>query len=108
MVWGLDVSPHGRTLATGGVDGTIRLYDLKTRQLLGTPLPAVAGHPVIPRFSPDGASLFAITGAGRAFRWDVRPSSWEQRACAVAGRTLTRAEWADALPGRPYAPACSR
>ena len=25
---------------------------------------------------------------------------------AVAGRTLSRAEWADALPGRPYAPAC--
>ena len=27
-------------------------------------------------------------------------------ACAVAGRTLTRTEWTDALPGRDYAPAC--
>jgi hypothetical protein len=61
---------------------------------------------VAPVFSPDGAYLFAITAAGRAFRWDVRPASWERHACTVAGRTLTRAEWNDALPGRPYAPAC--
>jgi hypothetical protein len=26
----------------------------------------------------------------------------------VAGRTLTRTEWQDALPGRDYAPACRR
>ena len=31
-----------------------------------------------------------------------------RRACAVAGRTLTRAEWNDALPERTYAPACAR
>ena len=28
------------------------------------------------------------------------------RACTVAGRTLTRGEWALYLPGTPYAPAC--
>jgi hypothetical protein len=66
----------------------------------------VANRQVAPEFSPDGAYLFAITDAGRSYRWDVRPSSWEQRACAVAGRRLTRAEWRDALPGRSYAPAC--
>ena len=58
-------------------------------------------------FTPDGAYLFAITNAGRAYRWDVRPSTWERHACAVAGRTLTRAEWNDALPGRDYHPACA-
>ena len=58
-------------------------------------------------YGPDGAYLFAITDAGRAFRWDVRPSSWARHACAVAGRTLTRSEWEDALPERAYAPACT-
>ena len=61
---------------------------------------------VEPEFTPDGAYLFAITDAGRAYRWDIRPSSWARHACAVAGRKLTRGEWADALPDRDYDPAC--
>jgi len=28
------------------------------------------------------------------------------RACKIAGRRLTRAEWSDFLPGRPHDPAC--
>ena len=57
---------------------------------------------------PTARYLFAIygDGAGRAYRWDVRPSSWARHACEVAGRPLTRAEWRDALPGRDYDPAC--
>jgi WD40 repeat protein/DNA-binding SARP family transcriptional activator len=101
-------SADSRTLATGGTDGTIRLFDLRTQRALGAPLPGVPNRPVAPQFTPDGAHLFAITDAGRAYRWDVRPSSWARHACAVAGRTLTRAEWSDALPERDYAPACTR
>jgi hypothetical protein len=67
----------------------------------------VSNIPVTAEFTPDRAYLFAITNGGRAYRWDVRPSSWERDACAMAGRALTRAEWQAALPGRPYAPACT-
>ncbi len=100
-------SPDGRTLATGSTDGTIRLFDLRTQQPLGTPLPGLPNRPVAPIFTRDGAYLFAVTSAGRAYRWDMRPGSWARHACAVAGRTLTRAEFSDALPGRDYAPACA-
>jgi WD40 repeat protein len=103
------VSPDGRMLATGGPDGTIRLWDLRTQQPLGAPLPGLPNHSVVPQFTPDGAYVFAVYGDGaRAYRWDVRPSSWAGHACAVAGRTLTRSEWQDALPERDYAPACTR
>jgi WD40 repeat protein len=100
-------SPDSRTLATGSMDGTVRLFDLRTRRPIGAPLPGVPNRPVAPLFTPDGAHLFAITDARRAYRWDVRPSAWARHACAVAGRALTRAEWRDALPGREYAPACT-
>ena len=101
------VSPDGRTVATGSADGTIRLFDVATQKPVGAPLPAVPNRPVAPLFTRDGDYLLAITSAGQAHRWDARPSAWAQRACAVAGRTLTRAEWNDALPGRTYAPACT-
>jgi DNA-binding SARP family transcriptional activator/WD40 repeat protein len=107
-VLSLSISRDGRTLASGGTDGTLRLFDIATRQALGGPLPAVANGATGPVFALDGAHVFAITAAGRGVRWDLRPASWMQRACTVAGRTLTRAEWDDVLPARDYAPACTR
>ena len=103
----LSITRDSRTLATGGTDGTLQLYDLRTQRAIGAPLPGLPNHPTAPLFTPDGAYLFAITDAGRAYRWDIRPSSWERHACAVAGRTLTRTEFSDALPGRAYEPACA-
>ncbi len=100
------VSPDGRTLAAGG-DGSVQLFDLTSQEPVGVPLPTLVNRGAMPVFSADGAHLFALTDAGVGYRWDVRPASWVARARAVAGRALTRDEWAEALPGRPYAPACA-
>jgi WD40 repeat protein len=101
-------SPDGSTLATGSPDGTIRLWDVASQQPLGAPLPGIPNRSVVPLFTPDGAYLFAVSNAGHAYRWDMRWSSLVRQACAVASRQLTRAEWEAALPGRDYAPACTR
>ena len=65
-------------------------------------------HYAVPHFTRDGDHLFAITDTGRAYRWDMRPTSWARHACTVTGRPLTRTEWNAALPERDYAPACTR
>jgi WD40 repeat protein len=100
------LSRDDRTLATGATDGGVRLWDVQAQQPLGPPLPGLANHYVMPELSPDGTSLFALYDTGRLVRWDVRPADWERRACAIAGRRLTRTEWAQALPQRNYNPTC--
>jgi hypothetical protein len=47
-----------------------------------------------------------VSTEGRGLRWDVSPALWSRRACAVAGRELTLAEWRDVLPDRPYRAVC--
>jgi WD40 repeat protein/DNA-binding SARP family transcriptional activator len=99
------ISRDGRTLATA-VDGTVRLWDIASQQAVGAPLPGLPNRNVVSFFSPDGSRLFAGYDTGRAYRWDIRPESLARHACKVAGRRLTRAEWAEFLPTRDYAPAC--
>jgi WD40 repeat protein len=107
-VQALAISPDERTVATANKDGEVRLWEFGSGRPIGTPLPGVPNGTVFVAFTSDGAYLIVFTDAGEAFRWDVRPSSWARRACALAGRTLTRAEWSAALPGHDYAPACTR
>ena len=104
----LAISRDGRTLATGSVNRTLRLWDIESGQAVGSPLPG-PGRGVgaaAPFFTPDGAALIASYDTGRAYRWDIRPEALARHACRVAGRRLTRAEWSEFLPGRNYDPAC--
>jgi WD40 repeat protein len=104
----VNLSPDGQMLATTSTDGTTRLWDVASGRPIGTALPGMPDHDVAAAFVEGGTHLVAVYGDGRGYRWDVRPRSWAQKACDVASRTLTRAEWEDVLPNRPYAPACRR
>lgn len=63
-------SPDGKTLASGGTNGYLRLWDLATRSNIGT----LAGHTDVVSsvvFSPDG-SVLASGGADETVRlWDL-------------------------------------
>ena len=38
--------------------------------------------------------------------WNADPADWVRTACTIAGRNLTRAEWRQYLPSRPYRSTC--
>jgi WD40 repeat protein len=105
-ILGVAISPDGRTLATGGDTGSVQVWDIPTRQAVGARLPGVPSRSAFPAFTRDGAFLIASYDTGDAYRWDVRTRSLVRHACRLAGRRLTRAEWAEFLPGRSYDPAC--
>jgi DNA-binding SARP family transcriptional activator/WD40 repeat protein len=102
------LSPDERTLATTSSDGTTRLWDIPSRRPIGSALTGTVDRAVSAAFVDEGTQLVTLHDDGRGYLWDAHPQSWAERACAVAGRTLTRAEWQDALPDRDYAPACAQ
>jgi hypothetical protein len=82
-----------------------KLWDTKTLQLLGTVEPLGANRVVQAAFIGPTKVLFSYA-TGELFEWDTRGDAWEAEACAVAGRNLTRSEWAELLPRRPYRSTC--
>ena len=101
-----DADPTENVLATASTDGTTRLWNLRTGRPIGSPLPGVPNRWVAARFTAAGRYLVAVYDDGRAWRWDMRPTAWKAHACRVAGRSLTREEWREVLPGRDFSPTC--
>jgi len=112
----MSFSPDGERFATLGSDGTLRLWDLVSRRELLT-IRHRAGFGQDDNgsvsFSPDGRILATssqwdpnlIMGTGITL-WDVSSADWARQLCQIAGRGLTRAEWATYVPGRPYQQIC--
>jgi WD40 repeat protein/serine/threonine protein kinase len=102
----LEFSPDGRTLVVSGFEPVASLWDVGTGTQIGPQLTAGDRRTMID-LSPDGRHLLETHGNGQGAVWDIDPESWERRACDLANRTLTREEWEEFLPGRPYESACA-
>jgi WD40 repeat protein len=99
-------TPDGRTLVTASADGTILLWDVASRRPIGSPVTVEAESFVSTAMSHDGADLYALPTGTNGVRLSLSPEVWKRQACLIAGRELTRREWADAVPGRPYRAVC--
>jgi WD40 repeat protein len=92
-VTSLAFNPDGRLLASGSLDNTLILWDAATHQPIGKPLVGSPRNALSFAFSLDSKFLYAGYGNGEILNWDIDFEAWVQRACGLAGRNLTPAEW---------------
>ncbi|OXM44850.1 WD40 repeat domain-containing protein [Amycolatopsis alba] len=97
MVLALAYSPDGATLASGSQDGTLRLWDVAGGLQIGRQLESGIGYVWSLAPSPDGANLVAANGSV-VVEWPFVKGAWLDRACRLAGRSLTEDERKRYLP----------
>jgi WD40 repeat protein len=103
----ISFNPTGSEFATGGGSGGfVKLWDTKTLQQLGATFPGEPGQWANGQFTPDGSRLVTLYQYGRGTVWPATVRAWEDHACRVAGRNLTREEWQRFVTERAYSKTC--
>jgi WD40 repeat protein len=84
-------SADGKTIATGGRDGIIKLWDAATRQEIGTPMSSDANPVDAVAFSPGGTVLASANTDGNVQLWDMATQQAAGPALAGAGSAQVNA-----------------
>ncbi len=98
-------APDGSQYAVAE-EGRIRLWDGRTGEYQASlPLPSRIGSFWIV-YHPDSTGLVIASTDGRTWTADTRVDRWDDRACAIAGRNLSLAEWETYFPNAAYERTC--
>jgi WD40 repeat protein len=100
----ISFSPDGRLFVVSSGDGRATLWDPRTHKRLADAFPEEEGSVPVARFTARGDLV--IENVRNTSLWPIDPHAWARFACQVAGRDLTRDEWRDLLPNRPYRRVC--
>ena len=101
-----DFSPDGAVIAVGGDDGQVHLLTADTLREIGQLPIGTGGSWAFAAYTANGSTLSAVDERGRIVHWDPRPTSWIRRACSIAARDLTAAEWNTYLPDVAHQRTC--
>lgn len=113
----LAVSATGDTVAGGGTDGNVRLWDIASGVALGGALPAARLQPAANglttqvAFAPDG-TLVTFSGnpnggSARIATWMTAPDGWLRAVCAKISGTMSADDWRTVVKESPPAhPPC--
>jgi WD40 repeat protein len=105
----LATSEFNLSFLTNGIPlGRVDLWDTATLLAIGEPFRIPGDASQLATDHPGGYRIATSTGwpTGTPTVLDLDPSNWQTTACRLAGRNLTRAEWAQYIPELPYQTTC--